>query len=150
MEVSWRAAWYETNRWHNNPGLLLRLLAVTTGCQNFVSQQLGELNAELARSNEELDASAYVASHDLKEPLRGVSNYANQLLERAAAVDGNSRKRLEGLMRLTVRMDMLLDSLLHFSRVGRATLNFEPVNLHEVVEEAAEIVAARRQEVPTS
>jgi two-component system, chemotaxis family, sensor kinase Cph1 len=46
-------------------------------------------------------------------------------------------------------MDSLLDSLLHFSRVGRAALDLENVDLNEVVEEALEIVAARRQETPT-
>jgi two-component system, chemotaxis family, sensor kinase Cph1 len=113
------------------------------------ADQLAELNVDLTRSNEELDAFAYVASHDLKEPLRGISKYAHQLLESAAGADGEMRTRLEGLMRLTLRMDTLLDSLLHFSRVGRATLQFQTVDLDEVVEEALEMVAARRQEVPT-
>jgi two-component system, chemotaxis family, sensor kinase Cph1 len=113
------------------------------------SDELEELNVDLKRSNEELDAFAYVASHDLKEPLRGISKYAHLLLESAASAEGETRQRLEGLMRLTVRMDSLLDSLLHFSRVGRATLQFQPVDLNEVVAEALEMVAARRQEVPT-
>lgn len=113
------------------------------------ADQLAELNVDLTRSNEELDAFAYVASHDLKEPLRGISKYTHQLLESAASAGGETRKRLEGLMRLTLRMDTLLDSLLHFSRVGRATMQFQPVDLNEVVEEALEMVAARRQEVPT-
>ena len=52
-------------------------------------------------------------------------------------------------MRLTLRMDSLLDSLLHFSRVGRVTLDMRPVDLNEVVDEALEMVAARRQETPT-
>ena len=114
------------------------------------ADELAELNVDLMRSNEELDAFAYVASHDLKEPLRGISKYAHQLLESAASAGGETRQRLEGLTRLTVRMDTLLDSLLHFSRVGRATLQFHPVDLNEVVEEALEMVAARRQEVPTA
>ena len=113
------------------------------------ADQLDQLNADLTRSNEELDAFAYIASHDLKEPLRGISKYAHQLLESAAALDAENRKRLEGLMRLTLRMDSLLDSLLHFSRVGRAALDLQTVDLNEVVEEALEIVAARRQETPT-
>lgn len=114
------------------------------------ADQLTELNVDLTRSNEELDAFAYVASHDLKEPLRGISKYAHQLLESAASTDGEARLRLAGLMRLTLRMDSLLDSLLHFSRVGRATLQFQPVDLNEALDEALEMVAARSQEVPTS
>lgn len=112
------------------------------------TEQLTEMNADLTRSNEELDAFAYVASHDLKEPLRGISKYAHLLLEDAALVESVNRQRVDGLMRLTRRMDSLLDSLLHFSRVGRATLQFQSVDLNEVLAEALEIVDARRQEMP--
>jgi two-component system, chemotaxis family, sensor kinase Cph1 len=114
------------------------------------ADHLAELNVDLARSNEELDAFAYVASHDLKEPLRGISKYTHQLLESAVSDDLEARQRLDGLMRLTLRMDSLLDSLLHFSRVGRATLQFQTVDLNDVLDEAMEMVAARRQEVPTT
>ena len=110
------------------------------------SERLADLNADLTRSNEELDAFAYVASHDLKEPLRGIHKYAHQLLEDAAGKDGEHRKKVEGLMRLTVRMDSLLDSLLHFSRVGRAVLQTEDTDLNEVVNESIEMVDARRAE----
>ncbi|WP_310571917.1 ATP-binding protein [Gemmatimonas sp.] len=111
---------------------------------------LAVLNVDLTRSNEELDAFAYIASHDLKEPLRGISHFAHTLLDSAVSADVAAHERLEGLLRLTQRMDTLLDALLHFSRVGRATLLVEPVDLNEVVEEALEMVAARRQEVPTT
>ncbi|SEO04406.1 multi-sensor signal transduction histidine kinase [Duganella sp. CF517] len=104
---------------------------------------LANLNADLTRSNDELDAFAYVASHDLKEPLRGIHKYAHQLLEDAAVVEEEHRKKLEGLMRLTVRMDGLLDSLLHFSRVGRTALQLEETDLNEVLAEAVEMVGAR-------
>ena len=106
------------------------------------AERLAGLNADLARSNEELDAFAYVASHDLKEPLRGIHKYAHQLMEAAPASDEEKRK-LEGLMRLTVRMDSLLDSLLHFSRVGREELTLEEVDLNEVLAEAIEMVSSR-------
>lgn len=110
------------------------------------AERLADLNADLARSNEELDAFAYVASHDLKEPLRGIHKYAHQLLEGAAVADEEHRRKLDGLMRLTLRMDSLLDSLLHFSRVGRAALEFEEVDLDEVLAEATEMVGARAAE----
>lgn len=109
-------------------------------------EQLSTLNADLARSNEELDAFAYVASHDLKEPLRGIHRYAHQLLEAAPPADEEQRSRLAGLSRLTLRMDSLIDSLLHFSRVGREALEFQPVDLNEVLAESAEMVDARRLE----
>lgn len=108
------------------------------------AERLADLNADLARSNEELDAFAYVASHDLKEPLRGIHKYAYQLLEDAAALDEEQRRKLDGLVRLTLRMDSLLDSLLHFSRVGRVALQLEDIDLDEVLGEALEMVDARR------
>ncbi len=110
------------------------------------AEQLAELNADLARSNKELDSFAYVASHDLKEPLRGIHKYAHQLAEEAANGTPQTRQRLASLMRLTVRMDGLLDSLLHFSRVGRVSLEFESIDLNEVIAEALEMVDARRSE----
>ncbi len=113
------------------------------------SQRLADLNADLTQSNEELDAFAYVASHDLKEPLRGIHKYAHQLLENATTEDLEHRQKLDRLMRLTVRMDSLLDSLLHFSRVGRAALQTENADLNEVVNEAIEMVDARRTDGPT-
>jgi chemotaxis family two-component system sensor kinase Cph1 len=122
--------------------LRLRLLVMELVVSR--AERLASLNADLTRINEELDTFAYVASHDLKEPLRGIAKYAHQLLESATTLDEDNRKRLEGLMRLTLRMDNLLDSLLHFSRVGRTALVFEAVDLNEVVAEALEMVAARR------
>jgi two-component system, chemotaxis family, sensor kinase Cph1 len=106
------------------------------------AERLAGLNADLARSNEELDAFAYVASHDLKEPLRGIHKYAHQLMEAAPANEEEKRK-LDGLMRLTLRMDSLLDSLLHFSRVGREELTLEKVDLDEVLADAIEMVGSR-------
>lgn len=113
------------------------------------AERLADLNADLARSNEELDAFAYVASHDLKEPLRGIHKYAHQLLEDATLVDEEHRRKLDGLVRLTLRMDSLLDSLLHFSRVGRVTLQLEDTDLDEVLAEALEMVDARRTDERT-
>jgi chemotaxis family two-component system sensor kinase Cph1 len=108
------------------------------------AERLADLNADLARSNEELDAFAYVASHDLKEPLRGIHRYAHQLLDSATTLGDDNRRRVDNLMRLTVRMDSLLDSLLHFARVGRMELEFELADLNAVLEEALEMIGARR------
>ena len=124
--------------------LQLRLLVM----ELFVShsERLAEQNADLADSNEELDAFAYVASHDLKEPLRGIHRYAHQILENPQSLDADNRQRVESLMRLTQRMDSLLDSLMHFSRVGRTNLEFELADLNQVAEDALEMIGARRAE----
>lgn len=110
------------------------------------AEKISEMNADLQRANEELDAFAYVASHDLKEPLRGISKYAHQLMEAAMIEEEERRLKLDGLKRLAGRMDSLLDSLLHFSRVGRSTFHFHPVDLNESLDEALEITELRREE----
>lgn len=118
--------------------LRLRLLVMEVVVNR--AERLAALNAELIRSNEELDAFAYLAGHDLKEPLRGISKYAHELLDSPGSRSEDDRRRLSRLMSLTTRMDGLLDSLLHFSRVGRLGLAVEAVDLGEVLDEALEIV----------
>ena len=89
---------------------------------------------ELSRSNQELDDFAYIASHDLKEPLRGIHNYATFLLEDYHdRLDQTGRDRLETLTRLTARMEALINDLLHFSRVGRVQLATVKSDLDRVV-----------------
>ena len=98
------------------------------------------LNTELANSHAELDAFTYVASHDLKEPLRGIHQYAFQLTEAAVLTDHKDRGKLDRLMRLTVRMDSLLESLLYFGRIGKAALTLETVDFNDIVAEAVDMV----------
>jgi light-regulated signal transduction histidine kinase (bacteriophytochrome) len=126
--------------------LRLRLLVMELVISR--AERLTALNVDLTRSNEELDAFAYVASHDLKEPLRGIHRYAHLLLESAQKLEPENQQRVEGLMRLAVRMDTLLDSLLHYARVGRAQLELEAVPLDEIFDEALEMVWVRRSQRP--
>ncbi|MGA1408587.1 MAG: ATP-binding protein, partial [Prochlorotrichaceae cyanobacterium] len=98
------------------------------------SNELLELNSELQRSNDELDSFAYIASHDLKEPLRGIYNYSHILLEDYEQVlDEDGNRRLQTLMSLTKRMEKLLDALLHYSRIGRQELSFQEVDLESLI-----------------
>jgi chemotaxis family two-component system sensor kinase Cph1 len=106
-------------------------------------EQRMDTNQNMARSNEELDAFAYVASHDLKEPLRGIHQYANQLLQDAALVGDQNRSKLDRMVQLTVRMDTLLDGLLHFSRVGGGDAAPQAVDLNQTVAQALEMVGFR-------
>ncbi|MDB5829631.1 MAG: multi-sensor signal transduction histidine kinase [Variovorax sp.] len=119
--------------------LRLRVIELVVGR----SERRAVQATDLMRSNEELDAFAYVASHDLKEPLRGITQYAHQLLADSTDTDSSGRSKLDGLVRLTSRMDSLLDSLLHFSRVGGDELSLEIVDVDDVLSEAVEIVGFR-------
>jgi two-component system, chemotaxis family, sensor kinase Cph1 len=104
--------------------------------------ELTRLNADLERSNIELDAFAYIASHDLKEPLRGLHNYAYFLLEDyREQIDDEGRAKLQTMIRLTQRMDALIDSLLHYSRVGRVDLAVQETPMDELLHEILETLA---------
>ena len=100
------------------------------------ADELALMNFELQRSNEELDSFAYIASHDLKEPLRGIHNYANFLMEDYEAIlDEDGVAKLQTLVRLTQRMEDLINSLLYFSRLGRTELTKQTVNMQELVQQ---------------
>ncbi|GAA2545536.1 ATP-binding protein [Winogradskya consettensis] len=108
------------------------------------ARQLAVLNAELSRSNVDLDSFAHAAAHDLKEPLRGIANTATFIAEDAAdTLDPQTTQRLESIQRLAVRMDELLNALLYYSRLGRTDLRREPVNLRAATLRALEVAGPR-------
>jgi chemotaxis family two-component system sensor kinase Cph1 len=112
---------------------------------------LSRLNIELARSNDELDSFAYVASHDLKEPLRGIHNYSIFLLEDyAELLDEDGVSKLQTLVRLSQRMESLIDSLLLMSRVGRLDLELQPTDLNKLVAEVRELLQPRLEQTNTT
>jgi len=113
--------------------------------------ELSQLNIELERSNIDLNSFAYVASHDLKEPLRGIHNYANFLMEDYGEIlDADGISKLQTLTRLTRRMELLIDSLLDYSRLGSSELANLPIDLTVLAQEVCDlfkITAGRALEV---
>ncbi|HEX7379702.1 MAG TPA: ATP-binding protein [Pirellulales bacterium] len=76
--------------------------------------------SDLARANQELDDFTYIASHDLKEPLRGISAYCGILLEDYHdRLDDNGRRMTSTLVTLCQRLSQLIDDLLSYCRAGR-------------------------------
>ncbi|MEK0181424.1 ATP-binding protein [Microcoleus anatoxicus] len=116
--------------------VVAELRSLIVGIVLHQADEMASMNFELQRSNEELDSFAYIASHDLKEPLRGINNYANFLMEDYEDVlDEDGVAKLKTMLRLTQRMEDLINSLLHFSRVGRAELIRQTLNLDELVQD---------------
>lgn len=100
------------------------------------ADELTHINRELARSNQELESFAYAASHDLKEPLRGIHNYATFLVEDyAELLDEAGIDRLQTLVKLTQRMESLIDVLLKFSQLGQTELHRQPTDLNEILQQ---------------
>ena len=92
---------------------------------------------ELARSNSDLQQFAYVASHDLQEPLRIVSSYAQLFEERyKSQVDEKGQKWVFYMVDASKRMQRLIEDLLTYSRVGTKAKEPEPVDSRKCVQDA--------------
>jgi len=105
----------------------------------LANAQLESQAVDLQRSNQDLEQFAYVASHDLQEPLRKVASFC-QLLQRRYA--GQLDERADQYISFAVdgahRMQRLINDLLKFSRIGRVTSDFTDVNLGAVMAAAAD------------
>ncbi len=113
-----------------------------------VNRRLDRQTRDLERSNRDLEQFAYVASHDLQEPLRKVSSFC-QLLQRryGGQLDERADQYIEFAVDGASRMQRLINDLLAFSRVGRTTEAFSPVDLGEVAAAAVAQVDAARVDV---
>lgn len=103
------------------------------------SDELSSINRQLARSNKDLSQFAYVASHDLQEPLRAVSGFLQLLGSRyRKQLDETGRGYIKKSVEGAARMSQLINDLLHFSRVSNDRSEHLPVDLNLVAAKACE------------
>ena len=96
-------------------------------------------SARVEALNKSLDEFTYIAAHDLKEPLRGIHNYASFLKEDyAPQLDETGRQYISSIQRLTERLSTLIDSLMTYSRLGVTELVKAPVDVDAVVDAVTE------------
>ncbi|WP_137166674.1 sensor histidine kinase [Salinimonas lutimaris] len=100
------------------------------------TQELQVYSDELARSNRELEDFAFVASHDLQEPLRKIRAFGNRIDDGYSdVIDERGRDFLKRMLNAAERMSMLISDLLSFSRVSTRGKDFTEVNLSEILED---------------
>jgi len=116
------------------------------------TKQLQEFNKELKRSNKDLEQFAYIASHDLKEPLRIIGNFSG-LLARSykTELDEDAFQYINFIEDGVRRMSNLINSLLTYSRVGRKETKFRNIDLNKLVEfklfDLSKVIEERNAEV---
>jgi light-regulated signal transduction histidine kinase (bacteriophytochrome) len=110
------------------------------------AEELAELNAELMRSNKELEAFSYSVSHDLRAPLRHIVGYAEMLKESGAAILLSKGERcVNTIIESSEYAGLLVDKLLAYSRMGRADLQTLQIDMNALFREAAQHVEANHR-----
>ncbi|SFF77271.1 HAMP domain-containing protein [Actinacidiphila alni] len=124
-----------------------RRLSQELAASNLAHRLLTEQAEDLQRSNSELEQFAYVASHDLQEPLRKVASFC-QLLERryASELDDRARTYIGFAVDGANRMQTLINDLLAFSRVGRLHNDQVPVDLEQIHDATVDALAVAVEE----
>ena len=104
-----------------------------------LERKVAERTAALEAANKELEAFSYSVSHDLRAPLRSIDGFSKALLEDYYdALDGEARDYLQRVRAASQRMAQLIDDMLSLSRVTRAEMRYERVDLSALAESVAE------------
>jgi PAS domain S-box-containing protein len=135
------------NPLHTEAGIFVLSSIVDITERKRIESALQEKTEELERSNRDLEQFAYVASHDLREPLRMVATYVT-LLEREYGdkLDGDAQKYIRFAVDGAARMARLVSDLLAYARVGSSTKPFELVDCNSVLREVLANVRASAEE----
>lgn len=120
---------------HDRPFKIVGITRDITKLKDY-EKNLQQKIEELHRSNKELEEFAYIASHDLQEPLRKITAFSERLQEKAGDEIGpDTRLYLQRILAATQNMRLLIDNLLEFSRTSRHTDPWAKLNLSDVLKE---------------
>ncbi|MBW4666922.1 MAG: GHKL domain-containing protein [Cyanomargarita calcarea GSE-NOS-MK-12-04C] len=104
-------------------------------------ERMGQLLKEIKSANQELNDFAYIVSHDLKAPLRGISSLSEWLLsDYADKFDSEGRELVNLMIARVQKVYNLIDGILKYSRVGRVSEEKRAVNLNDVVKDVIELI----------
>ncbi len=133
---------------HSTQATLLRLNDTLEARIEERTRDLESTNRELVRSNRELQEFAFVASHDLQEPLRKIRAFGDRLMDRyAPLLDERGLDYIRRMQSSSERLQSLIDALLTYSRVTTQARPFAPTDLNRVVQEVLADLDLRLQEV---
>ena len=125
--------WYELSIQPVPEGLFILSMDITQ--RKIAEEKLKRYAEELNSSNTELERFAYVASHDLQEPLRMISSFLNLLEEKLQGnLDDTGKQYMHFVLDGAERMKSLIQSLLEYSRVGNNKESFVPTDLNEMMQ----------------
>ena len=144
--------WYSASKvlWRDPQGRILGTVGITRDihARKVAEEKLRQFTQQLERSNRELQDFAYVASHDLQEPLRKIVVFGERLKERSGTALGTEGcDYLDRMQKAASRMQTLINDLLSFSRVTSKAKPFTSVNLAEVAREVVSDLEARIEQV---
>jgi light-regulated signal transduction histidine kinase (bacteriophytochrome) len=122
-------------------------MAQASDARQQAEAALAQRAAELERSNTDLEQFAYVASHDLHEPLRKVASFTKLLAQQyQGRLDTQAEKDITYIVDGATRMQQMIQDLLTYSRAGRTENTLEPLSMEAVLEETLATLAPAMQE----
>jgi len=134
-EAKWVAVNKKDISFENSMATLVNIIDISQVIE--VQKKLEQTVAELLKSNEELEKFAYVASHDLQEPLRMIYIYSELLIKKyGTEINTEGKEFLDNIMNGALRLRQLIKDLLEYSRVGNKSKAepFTEVDMNEVVQ----------------
>lgn len=146
MNGELRYIWMVTNPREETAGdgfdILGTVMDITR--QKTYESQLKQFTTELQRSNQDLEQFAYVASHDLQEPLRKIRAFGDRLTARYGTVlEGPGADYITRMQSASSRMQVLIEELLSFSRVSKPGIVFEKLDMNDMLREILEDLDAQ-------